>query len=328
MRSLCQQRIVILTPLRLDDRSHPDFGPNSSRRGPGVESSLRSVPFKVVRITEVIMEFLGVRLLTLLVLLAPVHRIGAAEGGEYESFGSGPREAETRLAAQDSRLNLPMRIGEVNVVAGNVLHRVGVVLDDQGTVYLLSVLSNGDSNLLRISRTGVAKELIMFRGWPYILDKRGRVWAFNPSWGTDLRNKIPYIALRSVRTLPVAGAIGIASFGVALIDQTLFGILPFQNFTGWSAFFSGVTAFYGIDVAHTIFFMSPRTVGTGGNYFTERIASGVKEVKRDPQFRDFQLVLAKGWPRAKRSVMRLSEVSPEYASRSSCLEYLTRMNMR
>lgn len=238
-----------------------------------------------------------------------------------------PPESINQDSNSSERTQLPMKIGNVNIIRGNLVHRSGIVLDDQGTAYILSILSNQESNLLRISQRHAVKELIMYRGWPYILDKRGRLYAFDVSWKTSFKNKIPYIALRSIRTLPLAIGIGIGSYGLALMDATFTGILSIDAFQTSNAFWSAFMLYYGLDIAHTVFLTSHRTINRGGNFFTELLEKGVTSAVADPSFDDF-IISAKRFGSSHAQVRNLSHLAPDYAGQSSCLEYLTKMGMR
>ncbi len=225
-----------------------------------------------------------------------------------------------------NRARLPMRVGDVNLIRGNLTHRSGVVLDDQGTAYILSVLANGENNLLRISRKGMVKELIMYRGWPYILDKRGRLWAFDVSWRTSFRNKVPYIAFRSLKTAPISLLAGVGVYGLALLDETFTGLMPADNFEPSSGFWAGVIGYYGFDLAHTLFLKSHRSINRGGDFFRELIAKAVQEISPDTSYDDYVITSSLG--RGRLQHRYLSHLAPTYAGTSSCLEYLTKMNMR
>lgn len=221
---------------------------------------------------------------------------------------------------------LPMKIGDVNVVQGQAIQRSGVVLGDDDTAYLLSMLSNGENHLMRISRRGAVAKLVLFRGWPYILDKHGRIYSLDISWKTVFRSKLPYITMRSLKTLPIALGIGGAIYGIALLDQTMTGIIATDNFHASDAFWGSVITFYGLDIGYTTFVRTQRDSGDGGNFFKEVIAKGVTEFTEDPRLADYRIV-AKQAP-VQTQVRYLSKLAPNYSGTSSCIEYLTKMNMK
>jgi hypothetical protein len=170
------------------------------------------------------------------------------------------------------------------------------------------------------------QDLIMYRGWPYILDRRGRLYAFDVSWKTDFRNKLPYIAMRSLRTIPLAVGAGVGVYGLAMLDQTFTGVISIEAFRPSQAFWSGFMGFYGLDLAYTVFLKSHRAIGWGGNFFTTLVAKGVTEVKPDQNYDDYQVISRRGRGRVENRF--LSHLAPAYAGHSSCVEYLTKMNMR
>jgi hypothetical protein len=187
-------------------------------------------------------------------------------------------------------------------------------------------LANGENNLLRISRRGAVEELVMYRGWPYILDRRGRFYAFDISWKTNFKNKLPYMAMRSVKTIPYAIASGIGVYGLALLDQTFTGIITSATFNSSEAFLAGFLKYYGLDTAHTLFFKSHRKINRGTNFFTTLVAKGVSQIQEDKDYDDYRVTIKRG--RSASEVRFLSHLAPTYAGHSTCIEYLTRMNLR
>ncbi len=221
---------------------------------------------------------------------------------------------------------LPMKFGDVTIVQGQATQRSGVVLGDDDTAYLLSMLANGESHLMRISRRGSVSKLVLFRGWPYILDKHGRIYAFDISWKTAFKSKVPYIAMRSLKSLPLAVAASGAVYGVALLDQTLTGLISIESFQPSEAFWGTLLTYYAVDITHTVLMRTHRSAGDGGNFFKELVAKGVTEFSEDPQFADYRIVSSKAPIQSR--VQYLSKIMPNYAGTSSCLEYLTKINLR
>jgi hypothetical protein len=234
-------------------------------------------------------------------------------------------QAQNDLLETSNRGRLPMRVGDVQLVRGHITQQSGVVLDDQGTAYLLTVLANGENNLLRISRKGAVKELVMYRGWPYVLDKRGRLYAFDVSWKTSFRNKVPYMSMRALKSVPVAFGLGVALYGLALLDESFIGFIPFENFHPSTAFWDGIILYYGIDGAKTLFFTSHRKINRGGDFFRQLIAKSVTDLTPHQQYDDY--VVSSRTARDSQTRF-LSMLAPAYAGSGTCLEYLTRMNLR
>jgi hypothetical protein len=229
------------------------------------------------------------------------------------------------VPASWAQTNLPVKIGKVTIVQGEATQRTGIVLGDDDTAYILTMLANGQSHLMRISRKGAVSKLVMFRGWPYILDKHGRIYAFDVSWSTSLKGKIPYMTMRSLKSLPLAIGIGGAVYGVALLDQTFTGFISTENFTPSHAFWGTLLTYYTLDTAHTLFLRSHRSAGDGGNFFKALVAKGVSEFTEDAEFSDYRIISKSDSTLGQ--LQFLSKVMPSYAGRSDCIEYLTKINM-
>jgi hypothetical protein len=221
---------------------------------------------------------------------------------------------------------MPVSVGDVNLVQGNLVQRSGVVLDDAGTVYLLSVLANGENELLRISRENAVKQLILYRGWPYIVDTKGRLFSLDVSWQQALRQKLPYIFMRMIKTLPLAAAAGAGSWALTMFDQNFTGFISMSAFQQPSvAFLSGIMLYYGLDLTRTVFFKKPRAIGEGGNYFTQKLGEGVVNIEEDQNYDDYVVTFKK--KRKRKADQFLSLMAPAIAD-SRCIEALIRMNMR
>ncbi|NJL24047.1 MAG: hypothetical protein HC902_01915 [Calothrix sp. SM1_5_4] len=56
--------------------------------------------------------------------------------------------AHPSYAIDEERSRLPMKIGEITIVSGNVTQRTGTVLDDRGTAYVLSIIGANEVLIL------------------------------------------------------------------------------------------------------------------------------------------------------------------------------------
>lgn len=182
-------------------------------------------------------------------------QLSAAEYGENSSRTNGSR--------------FPMMIADKMIVDGNMTHRTGVVLDEDGTVYILSVTGASQESLLRVSKKGSVKQLILYRGWPYVLDNHGKIYAFDDSWYGSLSNKFSYMGIRALKTVPVAVGVGLSAYAIGLVDTTFLGFLPTREVPASATILGGMLVFYGADLAYTAFVRSHRDIGHGGNFYKD-----------------------------------------------------------
>lgn len=217
-------------------------------------------------------------------------------------------------------------LGDVKIVRALMTQSIGIALGDDGTVYIVSTDGKNGPSHFRISRPGVAKELLMYKGWPYILDKRGNLYALSSSLATTLNNKLPYITIRFFKTIPIAFAAGVGTYAIGLIDNTFFGlVMGGANFSAASAFFGGVLGFYGIDISRTIFLKSQRAIGRGGNFFTQIVARNVQQITPNDLYDDYTIETYE-WPK-KTKQHNLSQLIPGSVAGKTCVDYLTRLNL-
>ncbi|MBX3022121.1 MAG: hypothetical protein KF799_10645 [Bdellovibrionales bacterium] len=241
-------------------------------------------------------------------------------------FGTNVGAKEDEEIQPDGEMHrMPLMIGDTKIVSGNLAHRTGLVLDEEGTVYILSVSGASHATLFRISKKNTAKQLILYRGWPYLLDNHGRLMAFDASWYTSLRNKFPYLSMRFVKTAPLAVGVGLSGYFINLIDGTFLGLLPSRDVQAFTTILGGVLVFYGLDIGNTILNRSHRAIDMGSNFFTLTVAKGVSDIVPHPDFDDY-LVETKAW---RKVVKRepLSLLIPHSLVGRSCAEYLTRLSL-
>lgn len=218
----------------------------------------------------------------------------------------------------------PVRISRSVLVDRKINMQTQMVLDEAGTAYLMSVFASGQVTSMRISNKGAAKDAVMYLGWPYILDRRGRLIAMDISWQTIMRSKTPAVLQRIRSNLGNAAALGLGLAGVGLIDSVWgFGI---NNLTyNESAFLgaSGFLTYFATDSLVTYLFRSPKTLGTGGNFFRRVVARKVDRVEATPSDQDYSIIYRNtGDPSRPRL---LSDVAPEYTTSPRCQFFLSRL---
>jgi hypothetical protein len=234
----------------------------------------------------------------------------------------------------DTDKNLPvaktpaLQVGNTIISVRHPILQTGIAADVDGTVYLLTALANGDKKLMRLSRKYAAKKLILYQGWPYILTRRGKLYALNISWWPSLKNKLPAATGRFIRKLPKAGATGAGLFTLSALNLWLHGGAPSDSITLQPEMmgFSGVALYYLLDGTATLFFRRSRITTRGGNYFTTKVASRVKDVVEDKEKNDYRIVEFKA--AAPQAQLFLSDVAPHYTRDSSCIYALTKFILR
>ncbi|NJL24048.1 MAG: hypothetical protein HC902_01920 [Calothrix sp. SM1_5_4] len=179
------------------------------------------------------------------------------------------------------------------------------------------------SSFFRISRKGVVKELFLYRGVPYILDNRNRLWAFNPSIAVSLGVKLPHITMQMLKHLPVAGAASLATTSLAFLDSATMGLVTANGFQPITAAATGFIGFYVGDFAYSMWTMSHKSIGAGGNFFTDLIEKNVVTVEADSAYDDFTITTKR---RGKLRASYLSSLTA-HLNRPSCAEYLTRLTL-
>jgi hypothetical protein len=186
------------------------------------------------------------------------------------------------------RLNT-IRVGSASFVDRRVSMQTEVALDSESTAYLLTIFGNGTVRTMRISRREVVKQLILYRGWPYILDKKGNLFAMDISWKTMMKNKMPMVMQRltSMRTFLYASGFGVTGFSLAWFNNYIHsGGLSSE----YSPDYFGPTSFalyYLWDAVMTTFVRSHYKVAWGGNFFTRQIAKNVESLEYSSGDQDY-----------------------------------------
>jgi hypothetical protein len=215
------------------------------------------------------------------------------------------------------------KIGDLNFSKSVPLEMSSIALGEDGTVYVVSVQTNGQQELLRISNKASADQLIIYRGHPYILDKQRRLYSFEPSLARQFQSRLPYIAKRLVTRSPLAFGTGVGFLALALFDQTFTGIVVSPTFALTQAFVSGVLAFYGLDAGRTMFITRATEIQAGTNFFTHLIAKGVREVTEHPHRDDYIVALDVKGGKIKNEA--LSILSAGGTGSADCVTYLKKL---
>jgi hypothetical protein len=145
--------------------------------------------------------------------------------------------------------------------------RIG--LGDDGTVYLTTTLIDGDVRFLRVSQPNVGIQLIMHRGYPYLLDRQSQLLSFQTTLKARFRSFI----------------------------RKLFSRMPDESFG----------------------------IRDAGDFFTQVVATHVKEVLQDKDHHDFQIYYVDS--NAKLRDHKLSELV-QIAKGGDCVSVLTRLIYR
>jgi hypothetical protein len=241
--------------------------------------------------------------------------------------------AEPPPGNYDEDINLPasqlppLRVGNTIITVRHPTLQTGIVQDLDGTVYLMTALANGEKKLMRISKKFVVKKLIMYQGWPYILTKKGKLYALNITWRSSFKSKAPGVTWRYIRKIPRAAATGLAFYGLSAFNLWLHGGAPQESITVQPEMMglTGFVAYYLVDGTATFLFRSRTAPGEGSNFFTKKLASGVKDVVPDKQKNDFRIV-ERGFRLGRRADLYLSDLAPAYANDSSCIYALTKLS--
>lgn len=232
----------------------------------------------------------------------------------------------TRVYAVDSttyRTNLPKRIikvGDMNLTARQTTVSFGIVVDDNNTVYLMSVFGNGEVRSMRVSRVADVKQSVMERGWPYILDKRGRLYAFDVSWRSKFMAKSPIVMRTMVRHFRIAaGAAAVMFVGGYLNSAINFGLFHpnLESMTSWAA--TGFVSVYVLDYLFHALFRSQYQMHSGGNFFRKLIAKNVEEIEYNSLLDTHEIRYrgASHDPAAPRVFLR--DVAPQYVRNTDCI---------
>jgi hypothetical protein len=219
----------------------------------------------------------------------------------------------------------PVKVGPVTLVDRHISIQSGFVLDSEGTVHLLTLISNGEKQLLRVSRQGAVEQLLIAsNGWPYILTKKGKIFAFDKSWKTRFKIKAPYAFSRVIWRFPYALSSGL---GLYLLNFLLESA-PLPDTTSHlgraiNLISVGAILYYGYDISRSFLSHSRTTFGTGGNFFTHQIASNVDSVTWDEDLSDFRITYRgkHRWSEAPEDSF-LSQLAPSYTSSDDCAKWL------
>jgi hypothetical protein len=246
--------------------------------------------------------------------------------GQQEADKAGLSEAGIESSAVGSRALVPVRISDTVLIDRRINLQTEMVVDQDKTAHLVSLFANGDARMLRISKKGAVKQPVMHEGWPYIVDKRGRLLAMDISWRTILRGKVPVMFRRLGTKFKAAAGSGVALFILGYIDVAIHsGTVGSEWHLPETLGFTGFFSVYLGDALLTAFSRSPYQLGRGGNYFRTVVARDVVGVKPDPDNEgDFIIKFKTADPSGKRK-NHLSDLAPDYTKSTKCQFFLTRM---
>jgi len=227
------------------------------------------------------------------------------------------------FAANDV-LQIPprVRIGNTVLVDRKINMQTQFVVDDHDTAYLMTYYANMDAKMLRVSRKRKVQQAAMYMGWPYILDKKGRVFAMSDSWKTVLKTKTPILLKRLITKFPYAAASGLTLYGVGWLNVWMHaGTVPSEYSQPEFFGLTGMSIYYLTDIARTAFFRSPQQLGRGGNFFTYKVATGVDRLEFDPALGDYIVHFRD----PSESSQFLSHMAPDYTRETNCIFHLTKL---
>ncbi len=238
--------------------------------------------------------------------------------------------SETAVAVEGPEILPPGRqLRPIQVSRTVFMHRqinmqTQLAVDPQDTAFLMSVYANGLIRSLRISRKKVVKTPVMYMGWPYILDKKGRLWAMDTSWKTQILAKTPVVLKRLVTKFPRAAGFGVGMLGFGWLEHWLYGEGAFvQGFSSLEMAGAGFVTFYIVDAATTFLFRSHFRLQRGGNFFKTKIADNVMEIVPEAGTQDWVVRFRDS--RAGDPITLLSSLAPDYTKKTNCIYELTRM---
>lgn len=214
------------------------------------------------------------------------------------------------------------RIGERVIVDRKINMQTQFVVDDQDTAFLMSYYANHDAKTLRVSRPHQVKQGAMYMGWPYILDKKGRLFALSLSQKTRLKAKLPIVAKHWLTKFPKAAGIGFFIYAGAWANVWMHGGDIGMDYPAPSSFgLSAIAAYYITDGILTTWFRSHQKLNEGGNFFTHKVAEGVDSLEFDPHSEDYIV----RYISHSQSSHFLGDLATAESRRTHCIYLLTKL---
>lgn len=216
-----------------------------------------------------------------------------------------------------------IRFGKVVVTTRIPTLHTEIIRGEDYTVYAVTLLGNGNKTILQISKRGVVKELFPYKGWPYILDKSGRIFALSVSQPALRPTKRDFVK-SMLRHIPYALATGGAVVGAGEL-LTLLQSTGDPGGAFWPKLLMGMGGFYAVDGARMYLAGSRRHLG-GSNLFTYPIAEGIEGITWQPPG-DY-LLKPKRMPSKGTPALHISDLAPAFASTRECFFTLTGITQR
>lgn len=234
--------------------------------------------------------------------------------------------------ATDLQKNLPslppLKVGRQEFIARHNLFQTSIVMDQDGTIYLWTILKNHDRRLMRVSKPRAAKALLELKGWPYIVTKKGRLLAFDLHWRNTFYSKVPVLIERFFRRGPYALAAGGALY---MGDLLLYGspnaaqVSPAVH--AFNMIATGFIIYTTYDVFRTLKARSPASLEVNGNYFTKEVAKNVIDVEYVQEADDYHITLGPVRRGDTNHEVMLSHIAPAFTNTTACIYRLVKLSI-
>lgn len=246
-------------------------------------------------------------------------------GDEHVDLDNGkPTTIEGALQPVSPALR-PLKIGNLILVNRKIQMQTEFVVDDTNTAYMMTTFANGTVRTMRISSKGAVRQPIMYRGWPYILDTKGRLWALDNSLKTNIRTKTPAIVKRLWTHFPYAAATSLGMYGLGWLNIWIHsGATDSDVAQPLTLATAGFVTFYLVDSLITVLRRSHVHLKLGGNFFRYPLGKDVESVVFEPIKNDFEIRFKK-LPKDSRGPIFLGDFAPGYTKNTDCIYELTKM---